>query len=859
MDDLYPGWDGLPRIEAQLDRPAAPAGRGRGRAATGAGTGRPGSTPRRCTSEPRPCLVLEGVGSGARGLRRPVHAAGLGRGAARPAAGAAWSATARRSRRTGRSGPATRPTLFERERTRSGPTSTVARGQAAVGASASGRAVGWSSASSRRGSRPARRRPSAPVGFSESTSRPAGRSPRRGSGAARSSAAGWPGPGGGGSGVVPTLATYASRDTGGLLDRRRTRWSGRTPRWRPSRRAASRLSAGRWLREPVHPLLPHLGAPRAPRGVLGEGPVVRLADLLVVDALPRREGRRRPGPRAPSPGALVARSATITKLHVSGAGRGRAKRAASTSAWSSVPLSRSTGRSEVPARPTARRRARAPAPPSAGPAGADAGAGGRGARCRPRATRTRPSAGARGISSECRRAAVALDQEPVARRVDHRVLEQLEDVLEVLVLLGAVDLLRRRQQLDDRRRVGRGRPAGCSRPRRERRTARGTAPGTWLSACPPRVTRWARATRRIAAAGYEAVVVDAGGGLRYADPRGRPAARRVRRAARSSPAAAARCWCRGPTGCATAPTPSPARAAAARRSPSPSRHNASHGLVRWCRLAGARGRRRRGDHGLPAGRARAATPGPSTSPWRTPSSAAGLEVTVSATNRSDSPAPFAAGIAPLPRRRLPGSTTPPSPSLPPPASWSTTACCPAGTEPAGDARLPAGAADRRPGSWTTPSPTSSAPTGSPSYGWRERPTVHGPSSCGWTSRGRGCRSSPATAPAGRRPRVARRWSRCPRRPTPSTPAPTSPSSSPGRPGRAAGACAQASSASAGLRGDRRRGAPGSARRARSPSEPWTPISETVVPSQTSRVPQGAPRRSDTRSPATTRSGACGSR
>jgi uridine kinase len=64
MDDLYPGWSGLPRIDAQLDGLLSPLGEGR------AGSYRrydwlAGEFAETVTVDPVPLLVLEGVGSGA--------------------------------------------------------------------------------------------------------------------------------------------------------------------------------------------------------------------------------------------------------------------------------------------------------------------------------------------------------------------------------------------------------------------------------------------------------------------------------------------------------------------------------------------------------------------------------------------------------------------------------------------------------------------------------------------------------------------------------------------------------------------------------------------------------------------------
>jgi uridine kinase len=67
MDDLYPGWDGLPQVDAQLATLLRPLA-----------TGRPGTYRRydwyagafaeTVTVDPVPLLVLEGVGSGASGF-----------------------------------------------------------------------------------------------------------------------------------------------------------------------------------------------------------------------------------------------------------------------------------------------------------------------------------------------------------------------------------------------------------------------------------------------------------------------------------------------------------------------------------------------------------------------------------------------------------------------------------------------------------------------------------------------------------------------------------------------------------------------------------------------------------------------
>jgi uridine kinase len=63
MDDMYPGWSGLPRIDEQLDGLLTPLGEGR------AGSDRrydwlAGEYAETVTVEPVPLLVLEGVGSG---------------------------------------------------------------------------------------------------------------------------------------------------------------------------------------------------------------------------------------------------------------------------------------------------------------------------------------------------------------------------------------------------------------------------------------------------------------------------------------------------------------------------------------------------------------------------------------------------------------------------------------------------------------------------------------------------------------------------------------------------------------------------------------------------------------------------
>jgi hypothetical protein len=65
MDDLYDGWDGLPRLTAQLDGLLRPLGRGE------AGSYRrydwhAGRYAETVTVAPGPLLVLEGVGSGSR-------------------------------------------------------------------------------------------------------------------------------------------------------------------------------------------------------------------------------------------------------------------------------------------------------------------------------------------------------------------------------------------------------------------------------------------------------------------------------------------------------------------------------------------------------------------------------------------------------------------------------------------------------------------------------------------------------------------------------------------------------------------------------------------------------------------------
>ncbi|MET0837414.1 MAG: 4-amino-4-deoxy-L-arabinose transferase [Marmoricola sp.] len=64
MDDLFPGWSGLPRIDEQLDGLLRPLGEGR------AGSYRrydwlAGDFAETVTVEPVPLVVLEGVGSGA--------------------------------------------------------------------------------------------------------------------------------------------------------------------------------------------------------------------------------------------------------------------------------------------------------------------------------------------------------------------------------------------------------------------------------------------------------------------------------------------------------------------------------------------------------------------------------------------------------------------------------------------------------------------------------------------------------------------------------------------------------------------------------------------------------------------------
>ena len=93
MDDLFPGWSGLPRIDEQLDGLLTPLGEGR-----------PGSYRRydwlagefaeTVTVEPVPLLVLEGVGSGASRFDPLRTVLALGRGAVRRA-DATWSRTRR--------------------------------------------------------------------------------------------------------------------------------------------------------------------------------------------------------------------------------------------------------------------------------------------------------------------------------------------------------------------------------------------------------------------------------------------------------------------------------------------------------------------------------------------------------------------------------------------------------------------------------------------------------------------------------------------------------------------------------------------------------------------------------------------
>ena len=98
MDDLFEGWDGLPRISDQLDTLLPPLAEGR------PGSYRRWDWPGDAWAEtvlvpPAPLLVLEGVGSGALAHRRADHGAGLGGGALRPAHGARPRARRRRRRR----------------------------------------------------------------------------------------------------------------------------------------------------------------------------------------------------------------------------------------------------------------------------------------------------------------------------------------------------------------------------------------------------------------------------------------------------------------------------------------------------------------------------------------------------------------------------------------------------------------------------------------------------------------------------------------------------------------------------------------------------------------------------------------
>ena len=64
MDELYPGWSGLPRIDEQLDGLLTPLGEGRP-GSYGRYDWSAGEFAETVTVEPVPLLVLEGVGSGA--------------------------------------------------------------------------------------------------------------------------------------------------------------------------------------------------------------------------------------------------------------------------------------------------------------------------------------------------------------------------------------------------------------------------------------------------------------------------------------------------------------------------------------------------------------------------------------------------------------------------------------------------------------------------------------------------------------------------------------------------------------------------------------------------------------------------
>ena len=68
MDNLYEGWDGLPRVGQQLERLLLPAVAEPARAATGAGTGTPTAGPRSWWSRPRPswCSRVSAPGPGRR-------------------------------------------------------------------------------------------------------------------------------------------------------------------------------------------------------------------------------------------------------------------------------------------------------------------------------------------------------------------------------------------------------------------------------------------------------------------------------------------------------------------------------------------------------------------------------------------------------------------------------------------------------------------------------------------------------------------------------------------------------------------------------------------------------------------------
>ena len=393
MDDLFPGWSGLPQVDAQLDGLLRPLAEGRP-GATGATTGWPASSPR-----PSPWSRVRCSCSRAWAAARPVRrsdGAGLGRGAVRPADGAGHRARRRRLRAAlgavgRRRGRALRPGADPRAGRRRidgaqpYPASDVQPGS-------------WSSASWS-GTRPARRRQRTASGSPSRRRATTGRSPPRGSDAARPQQQ---------AGQPPATelrrgAHLRQEDValaGRLLRPRRTHWSGCTPRQHPASSRSTRLSSGRELRLPETHCRHMSASPRAEPVVADEGAVVRGPHLLLVDALP---GGQRVAVRH---GGWLGADTLLVQVghHHELPALGRQPEPARTSPPGSVfadgALAATTASSPRS------RRTRAPAPPSAGPgASRSRSAGASGCTVPSTATLTLPSAGARGSSRSGRRPA----------------------------------------------------------------------------------------------------------------------------------------------------------------------------------------------------------------------------------------------------------------------------------------------------------------------------------------------------------------------------------------------------------------------------------------------------------------------